>query len=76
MLPSASTSSEMLSGIEVTGAPGSSNQNQNSVALNTLRSWQETRPTPMYRPSSRSRIFSACQWSQRAISSALSSTCS
>jgi hypothetical protein len=47
MLPSASTSSETLSGIEVTGAPGSSNQNQNSVALNTLRSWQETSPMPM-----------------------------
>ena len=36
--PVASTLSDTDSGVEVTGAPGSSNQNQNSVAENTLRS--------------------------------------
>ena len=45
--PVASTESVTDSGIDVTGAPGSSNQNQNSVAENTLRSWAEITPMPM-----------------------------
>src|SRR5580693_344944 len=45
--PVVSTFSDTDSGVEVTGAPGSSNQNQNSVAENTLRSWAEISPMPM-----------------------------
>ncbi len=45
--PVASTLSDTDSGVEVTGAPGSSNQNQNSVAENTLRSWAVITPIPM-----------------------------
>jgi hypothetical protein len=47
MPPVASTFSVTDSGIEVTGAPGSSNQNQNSVAEKTLRSWPVISPMPM-----------------------------
>ena len=45
--PVASTLSDTDSGVEVTGAPGSSNQNQNSVAENTLRSCAEISPMPI-----------------------------
>ena len=45
--PVASTFSDTDSGVEVTGAAGSSNQNQNSVAEKTLRSWAEISPMPM-----------------------------
>ena len=45
--PVASTFSDTDSGVEVTGAPGSSNQNQNSVAENTLRSCAVISPMPM-----------------------------
>ena len=45
--PVGSTVSVTLSGVDVSGAPGSSNQNQNSVAVNTLRSWAEITPMPM-----------------------------
>ena len=73
--PVASTLSDTDSGVEVTGAPGSSNQNQNSVAENTLRSWAVITPMPTYRPScSRSRRCSSRQWSYRASSRAWSST--
>ncbi len=47
MPPVASTLSVTLSGMLVTGAPGSSNQNQNSVAEKTLRSWAVISPIPM-----------------------------
>ena len=46
MVPVASTPSVTLSGLLVTGAAGSSNQNQNSVAEKTLRSWAEITPMP------------------------------
>ena len=49
MPPVASTFRVTLSGMDVTGAPGSSNQNQNSVAENTLRSWALITPMPMCR---------------------------
>ena len=52
--PMASTFRVTLSGALVTGAAtGSSNQNQNSVALNTLRSWHVHTPMPTWRPSAR-----------------------
>ena len=47
MPPVASTLSVTLSGMDVTGAPGSSNQNQNSVAENTERSCAVISPIPM-----------------------------
>ena len=48
-----------LSGLDVGVNDGSSNQNQNSVELNTLRSCEATTPIPMCRPSARARSRSA-----------------
>ena len=42
-----------LSGLEVGVNCGSSNQNQNSVELKTLRSCDATTPIPTWRPSAR-----------------------
>ena len=42
-----------LSGLAVGVNSGLSNQNQNSVELKTLRSWEATTPMPTCRPSAR-----------------------
>ena len=52
-----------LSGLDVGVNCGSSNQNQNSVELNTLRSCEATTPIPTWRPSARAFALKSTQWS-------------
>ena len=52
-----------LSGLDVGVNSGLSNQNQNSVELKTLRSFEATTPMPTWRPSARALSRSATQWS-------------
>ena len=63
MLPVGSICRLALSGLEVGVNSGLSNQNQNSVELKTLRSFEATTPMPTCRPSARARSRSATQWS-------------